>query len=84
MATPLLLALLAIEAGDVVFALDSIPAIFAITQDPFVVYTSNIFAVLGLRSLYVLLAELVSQFRFMHVGLALILGFVGVKVALAR
>mmetsp|Transcript_10057 Transcript_10057/g.36741 ORF Transcript_10057/g.36741 Transcript_10057/m.36741 type:complete len:454 (-) Transcript_10057:2458-3819(-) len=83
-ATRLLLALVTIELADVVFALDSIPAIFAMTQDPFVVYTSNIFAVLGLRSLYTVLAELVNKFRFMHIGLALVLGFVGVKIAIAR
>jgi tellurite resistance protein TerC len=79
-ATPLLLVLLVVEATDVVFALDSIPAIFAVTDDPFLVYTSNIFAILGLRSLYFLLAGAIDRFRYLKVGLGLVLVFVGVKM----
>ena len=79
-ATPLLLVLVCIEATDVVFALDSIPAIFAITRDPFIVYTSNIFAILGLRALYFLLAGIIPKFHFLRVGLAVVLVFVGVKM----
>jgi tellurite resistance protein TerC len=79
-ATPLLAVLVAIEATDVVFAADSIPAIFAVTTDPFIVYTSNIFAILGLRALYFLLAGVMGRFHFLNVGLALVLCFVGVKM----
>jgi tellurite resistance protein TerC len=82
-ATPLLLVLLVVEASDVVFAVDSIPAIFAVTQDPFIVFTSNIFAILGLRSLYFLLAEMVGRFRYLKVGLGLVLAFVGVKMLIS-
>ncbi len=81
-ATPLFFVLVAIEATDLVFAVDSIPAIFAVTSDPFIVYTSNIFAILGLRSLYFLLAGMVQQFHYLKTGLALILAFVGVKMLL--
>jgi tellurite resistance protein TerC len=81
-ATPLFLALLAVEATDVIFAIDSIPAIFAITRDPFLVFTSNIFAILGLRSMYFLLAGVVEKFRFLRFGLAGVLIFVGAKMAL--
>jgi len=81
-ATPLLLVLVCIEATDVVFALDSIPAIFAITRDPFIVYTSNIFAILGLRALYFLLAGIIPKFRYLRVGLAVVLVFVGVKMVI--
>lgn len=81
-ATPLFLALLAVEATDVVFAIDSIPAIFAITQDQFIVFTSNIFAILGLRSLYFLLAGILDRFRYLKVGLAFVLVFVGAKMML--
>jgi tellurite resistance protein TerC len=80
-ATPLFLALLLVEFTDVVFAIDSIPAIFAITLDPFIVFTSNIFAILGLRSLFFLLADLVDRFRYLKVGLAAVLVFVGAKMA---
>jgi len=80
-ATPLFLVLVAIEATDIVFALDSIPAIFAITRDPFIVYTSNIFAILGLRALYFLIAGLLLRFRYLHVGLGLVLVFIGGKMA---
>jgi tellurite resistance protein TerC len=79
-ATPLPLVLLVVESTDVVFALDSIPAIFAITTDTFIVYTSNIFAILGLRSLYFLIAHFLGMFRYLNVGLALVLGFVGLKM----
>jgi tellurite resistance protein TerC len=79
-ATPLLVALIAAEATDVVFATDSIPAIFAITRDPFIVFTSNIFAILGLRALYFVLAGLLDKFHYLKVGLAGVLIFVGVKM----
>jgi tellurite resistance protein TerC len=82
-ATPLFLALVAVEASDLVFAVDSIPAIFAVTTDPFVVFTSNAFAILGLRSLYFLLADAAARFRHLKTGLALILVFVGAKLLLA-
>ncbi|HMF12331.1 MAG TPA: hypothetical protein VKE94_08495, partial [Gemmataceae bacterium] len=78
--TPLLVVLVVIESTDVVFALDSIPAIFAVTRDPFIVYTSNIFAILGLRALFFLLAGFLGMFRYLHFGLAAVLGFVGVKM----
>ncbi len=80
--TPLFLALLLVEITDLVFAVDSIPAIFAITPDPFIVFTSNIFAILGLRSLYFCLAALIQKFRFLKPALILILAFVGVKLLL--
>ena len=83
-ATPLLLVLIAIEATDVVFAVDSIPAIFAITTDPFIVYTSNIFAILGLRAMYFLLAGVIDKFHFLKYGLACVLLFVGVKMVIAE
>ena len=76
------MALVLVEVSDVVFAVDSIPAIFAITRDPFIVFTSNIFAILGLRSLYFLLAGVVHRFRYLKLGLALVLVFVGVKMAI--
>jgi tellurite resistance protein TerC len=79
-----LLAVLAIEVVDLVFALDSVPAVLAISTHPFVVYTSNIFAILGLRSLYFLLAGLLDRLRYLHFGLAAILGFVGGKMLLAK
>ena len=82
-ATPLLLVLLAIESSDVLFAVDSIPAIFAITTDPFIVFTSNIFALLGLRSLYFALAGVIDRFRELKPALALVLIFVGAKMLLA-
>jgi tellurite resistance protein TerC len=80
--TPMFLALLMVEITDLVFAVDSIPAIFAITPDPFIVFTSNIFAILGLRSLYFCLAALIARFRFLKPALILILAFVGVKLLL--
>ncbi|HEY0809700.1 MAG TPA: TerC family protein [Longimicrobiales bacterium] len=82
-ATPLLLVLVLVEFTDLVFAIDSIPAIFAVTKDPFLVYTSNVFAILGLRSLYFLLAGVIDKFRFLRYGLAFILTFVGVKMLIA-
>ena len=81
-ATPLLLVLVLVEATDLIFAVDSIPAIFGITRDPFLVFTSNIFAVLGLRSLYFLLASVVTKFWLLKYGLAVILTFVGTKMLL--
>jgi len=84
MATPLLLVLILVELTDVVFAIDSIPAIFGVTTDPFIVFTSNIFAVLGLRSLYFLLAAVVDRFYLLKYGLALILSFVGFKMLAER
>ena len=83
LATPLLMVLVVIEATDVVFAVDSIPAVFGITSDVFIVYTSNIFAVLGLRALCFLVASLVRKLRFLKAGLALVLAFVGVKMLLS-
>ena len=84
MLTPLALTMIVIEMTDLAFAVDSIPAIFAITQDPFIVYTSNICAVLGLRSLYFLLAGLMNRFVYLRIGLALVLGFVGLKMITAE
>lgn len=81
-ATPALLVLFTIEVSDVVFAIDSIPAIFAITLDPFIVFTSNIFAILGLRSLYFLIAHILPRFYYLQHALAAILGFIGVKLLL--
>ncbi|MCU0483123.1 MAG: TerC family protein [Chloroflexi bacterium] len=79
-ATPLLLALIVVEVSDLVFAVDSIPAVFAVTTDPFIVYTSNAFAILGLRSLYFFLADLKDRFRFLTHGLSIVLVFVGFKL----
>ena len=83
-ATPLFIVLLGIETTDVIFAVDSIPAILAITTDPFIVYTSNVFAILGLRALYFALAGVMELFHFLNIGLAIILAFVGVKMLLSR
>jgi tellurite resistance protein TerC len=83
MLTPLALALIVIDVMDLVFAVDSIPAVFAITRDPFIVYTSNVCAILGLRSLYFLLANLIDRFIYLKSGLALVLAFVGIKMILA-
>jgi tellurite resistance protein TerC len=82
-ATPLLLVIVAIEVTDIVFAVDSIPAIFAVTTDPFIVYTSNIFAMLGLRALYFALAGMMGKFHYLKVGLSLVLVFVGAKMLLS-
>jgi len=83
-ATPMLLVLVIVEVTDLVFAVDSIPAVLAVTRDPFVVYTSNIFAILGLRSLYFLLAKMMDRFHRLKVGLAVILSFVGLKMCTAH
>lgn len=82
--TPLALALILVESTDVIFAVDSIPAIFAITADPFLVFTSNVFAILGLRSLYFALAGLIDRFRYLKFSLALILLVVGLKMFFAE
>ncbi|WP_287128475.1 TerC family protein [Candidatus Cyanaurora vandensis] len=82
LATPLFLVLILVETTDLIFAVDSIPAIFAITQEPFLVYTSNVFAILGLRSLYFLLAGVMDKFHYLKLGLAVILTFIGVKMVL--
>ena len=79
-ATPLLLVLLLVETTDVLFAVDSIPAVFAVTLDPFIVFTSNVFAILGLRALYFVLAGAIRKFRYLRPGLSLVLMFVGVKM----
>ena len=81
--TPLFLVLILIEVSDLVFAVDSIPAIFAITTDPFIVFTSNIFAILGLRALYFLLADVADRFHLLKYGLALVLAFIGTKMLIA-
>ncbi len=79
-ATPLFLVLVLVEVTDLIFAVDSIPAIFAVTTDPFIVFTSNIFAILGLRAMYFLLADMADRFHLLHYGLALIVIFIGVKM----
>jgi tellurite resistance protein TerC len=84
LATPLLLVLLLVETTDVLFAVDSIPAIFAVTLDPFIVYTSNVCAILGLRALYFVLAGAIRKFRYLRPGLAVVLTFVGVKMLVVR
>jgi len=84
MLTPLGVALIVIDVMDLVFAVDSIPAVFAITQDPFIVYTSNICAILGLRSLYFVVARLMDRFVYLRTGLAFVLGFVGLKMIVAK
>ncbi len=81
--TPLFLVLLLVEASDLVFAVDSIPAIFAVTTDPFIVFTANIFAIMGLRALYFLLADMADRFHLLKYGLALVLSFIGVKLMIA-
>ena len=83
-ATPLFVVLLLVEVSDLVFAVDSIPAIFAVTNDPFIVYTSNVFAILGLRSLYFALAGVMDKFHYLKIGLGVVLAFVGVKMILAH
>ncbi len=84
LATPLFMVLVLIEITDVIFAIDSVPAIFAITDDPFIVYTSNIFAILGLRSLYFCISGFVSRLKYLKVGLALVLIFVAAKMLLSE
>jgi tellurite resistance protein TerC len=82
LATPLFLVLLVVETTDLIFAVDSIPAIFAVTNDPFIVYTSNVFAILGLRSLYFLLAGVIDKFYYLKLGLSVVLAFVGTKMVI--
>ena len=82
-ATPLFVVLVLVETTDLIFAVDSIPAIFAVTQDPFIVYSSNVFAILGLRALYFLLADVVHRFHYLRLGLAMVLVFVGTKMLAA-
>ena len=82
--TPLFLVLLVVESTDVIFAVDSIPAIFAVTSDPFIVFTSNIFAILGLRSLYFAIASLIGRFEYLKAGLSMVLVFIGAKMLAAR
>lgn len=84
MATPLFVVLLMVEFTDLIFAVDSIPAIFAVTRDPFIVYTSNVFAILGLRSLYFALAGIMDKFHYLKIGLGIVLSFVGVKMLLGH
>ena len=83
-ATPLLIVLLVVETTDLLFAVDSIPAVLAITTDPFIVYTSNVFAILGLRSMYFALAGMMEAFHYLHYGLSVILVFIGAKMLLAE
>jgi tellurite resistance protein TerC len=82
-ATPLLIVLIVVETTDIIFAVDSIPAILAITLDPFIVYTSNVFAILGLRALYFALAGIMELFHHLHYGLSAVLVFVGIKMLLS-
>ncbi|MBE2214165.1 MAG: TerC family protein [Opitutaceae bacterium] len=84
LATPLLLVLVLVEVSDLIFAVDSIPAIFAVTRDPFIVYTSNVFAILGLRSLYFVLGGVIDKFHLLKLGLGVVLVFVGVKMLLGH
>ena len=84
LATPLLLALIAVELSDILFAVDSVPAVLAITREPFIAYSSNVFAILGLRSLYFALAHVLPRFRYIHQGLAVVLAFVGLKMLLSE
>jgi tellurite resistance protein TerC len=81
-ATPLFLTLVMVESSDVIFALDSIPAVFAVTRDPFIVYTSNVFAIMGLRALYFLLSNVMGMFAYLKLGISFVLAFVGVKMLL--
>ena len=83
-ATPLLVVLVVVETTDLLFAVDSIPAILAITRDAFIVYTSNVFAIMGLRSMYFALAGMMEMFRYLHYGLSLVLVFVGAKMLLSH
>jgi tellurite resistance protein TerC len=83
-ATPMLAALIVVEMSDLIFAVDSIPAVLSISKDAFIVYSSNIFAIMGLRSLYFLLSNFIPKFKFLHIGIAVILIFVGLKMILSR
>jgi tellurite resistance protein TerC len=80
-ATPLFITLLFIEVSDIIFAVDSVPAIFAITKEPLIVFTSNIFAILGLRAMYFILAGVVNKFKYLKYGLGIVLVFVGLKMS---
>ena len=80
MVTPLLVALVCVEISDVIFAVDSIPAVFGVTKDPFIAFTSNAFAILGLRALYTIVAQMVDQFEYLGKSVALVLGFIGGKL----
>lgn len=82
--TPLMVAVLGLEASDLLFAIDSVPAAFSVTRNEFLIYSSNVFAILGLRSLYVVLAHTIAELRYLHYGLATVLAFAGVKILLAR
>lgn len=82
--TPLMLVLVLVETTDLIFALDSIPAVFAVTTNPFIVFTSNVFAILGLRSLYFVLAGAIQYFRYLKIGLSVVLVFIGLKMVIAR
>jgi tellurite resistance protein TerC len=84
LATPLVVVLTCVEVSDVIFAVDSIPAIFAVTLDPFIVYTSNVFAIMGLRSLYFVLSGVMDKFYYLRTGLGVVLGFVGIKMLLGH
>jgi tellurite resistance protein TerC len=84
LATPMALVLIVIETTDVIFAVDSIPAILAITTDPFIVYSSNLFAIMGLRAMFFALAGVIKRFHYIHYGLAAILAFVGVKMLISE
>ncbi|XP_047151163.1 thylakoid membrane protein TERC, chloroplastic-like, partial [Vigna umbellata] len=81
-ATPLLLTVAVIELSDIAFAVDSIPAVFGVTRDPFIVFTSNLFAILGLRSLYLIVSEGMSELKYLQPSIAVVLGFIGVKMIL--
>lgn len=83
-ATPLFIVLLLIESSDLIFAMDSIPAVLAVTTDPFIVYTSNIFAILGLRSIFFVISRMMGLFRYLRMGISVVLGFVGAKMLLSR
>jgi tellurite resistance protein TerC len=83
-ATPMFLVLLMVETTDILFAVDSIPAIFAVTRDPFIIFTSNVLAILGLRALYFVLAGAIRKFRYLRPGLSLVLGFVGIKMLVSH
>ena len=80
--TPLFLVLLVVEFSDVIFAVDSVPAIFAVTRDPYIVFFSNVFAIMGLRSLFFLISHFFNRFYYLRFGLAVLLGFIGVKMTL--
>ena len=83
-ATPLFISILALELSDILFAIDSVPAAFSVTQNTFIIYTSNAFAILGLRSLYIVIAEFIGEMRHLHYGLAGILGFAGIKLTFSK